>query len=98
MRPIRKRLLAGLALCCTRVAAEPVPTLLFDTDFGGDADDLGAPAMLHNLDNARECEPLAVMSWNAERYAAAVLRGLNAFFRAFPFARVARSDYSWPPD
>jgi hypothetical protein len=95
---MQKRLLVGLALCCTRVAAEPVPALLFDTDFASDADDLGALAMLHNLGNAGECELLAVMSWNTERDAAAAIRGLNAFFRAFPFARMARSDYSWPPD
>jgi len=34
--------------------------IIFDTDFGGDADDLGALAMLHNLHNKGECELLGM--------------------------------------
>ena len=42
--------------------------IIFDTDFGGDADDLGALVMLHNLHGRGECELLAVMSWSTEQY------------------------------
>jgi hypothetical protein len=42
--------------------------IIFDTDHGGDADDLGALVMLHNLHNRGECELLAVMSWSTEQY------------------------------
>ena len=32
--------------------------LIYDTDFGGDADDLGALAMLHQFVDRGECRPL----------------------------------------
>lgn len=38
--------------------------IIFDTDFGGDADDLGALAMLHNLHNQGKCELLGIASWS----------------------------------
>jgi hypothetical protein len=40
---------------CTSLAFSQVK-IIFDTDHGGDADDLGALVMLHNLHNRGECE------------------------------------------
>ncbi len=43
--------------------------IIFDTDFGIDADDLGALAMLHHFVDKNECELAAVMCWSTEQYA-----------------------------
>ncbi len=55
--------------------------LIFDTDFGGDADDLGALAMLHNFIDQGECELLAVMCWNLEEYAVSAIDAVNRFYK-----------------
>jgi len=57
-----------------------VPKIIFDTDIGGDADDLGALAMLHNLHAAGECELLAVMCWSTELYAVPAIDAVNRFY------------------
>lgn len=54
--------------------------LIFDTDFGGDADDLGAIAMLHNFIDRGECELLAIMCWSTEEYAVPGLDAVNRFY------------------
>ena len=54
--------------------------IIFDTDFGGDADDLGALVMLHNLHGRGECELLAVMSWSTEQYVIPALDAVNRFY------------------
>ncbi len=54
--------------------------LIFDTDFGGDADDLGALAMLNNFQNKGECDLLAVMCWNTEKYAVSAIDAVNTFY------------------
>ncbi len=56
------------------------PKIIFDTDFGGDADDLGALAMLHHLENRGECDLLAVMCWNVEPYAVSAISAVNNFY------------------
>jgi len=53
--------------------------IIFDTDFGGDADDLGALTMLHNFVDREECELLAVMCWTAEQYAVPAIDAINRF-------------------
>jgi len=57
-----------------------VPKIIFDTDFGGDADDLGALAMLHHLHNRGACELLAVMWWNTEPYSDSAVSAVNNFY------------------
>ena len=57
--------------------------IIFDTDFGGDADDLGALAMLHHFTNNKECGLLAVMSWTTEMYTIAAIDAVNHFY-GFP--------------
>ena len=47
--------------------------IIFDTDFGGDVDDLGALAMLHHLVDKNECKLLGVMCWSTEQYAVSAL-------------------------
>lgn len=54
--------------------------IIFDTDFGGDADDLGALAMLHHLQDNNEIELLAVMSWSTEKNVVAAIDGVNRFY------------------
>ena len=67
-------------LVCGSAAAGPLPRIIFDTDLGGDADDLGALAMLHNMMTAGECELIAVMNWNTERHALPAIVALNEFY------------------
>ena len=57
------------------------PKIIFDTDFGGDADDLGALAMLHHLIDKKECNLLAVMCWSTERYAVSAIDAVNRFYK-----------------
>lgn len=59
---------------------EPVPKIIFDTDFGGDADDLGALAMLNHFQNRQESDLLAVMCWNTEPYSVAAVSAVNTFY------------------
>ncbi|TVR51655.1 MAG: hypothetical protein EA425_06640 [Puniceicoccaceae bacterium] len=54
--------------------------IILDTDFGGDADDLGALVMLHNLKNRGECELLAIMSWQTERSVIPAMDAVNRFY------------------
>lgn len=54
--------------------------IIFDTDIGGDADDLGAVAMLHNFVNKGECELLAIMSWSTNKYAVPAIDALNRYY------------------
>ncbi len=54
--------------------------IIFDTDFGGDADDLGALAMLHHFVDKGECDLLAVMSWSTEKYAVPAIDAVNRYY------------------
>ncbi|MEE9431091.1 MAG: nucleoside hydrolase [Melioribacteraceae bacterium] len=55
--------------------------IIFDTDFGGDADDLGALAMLHNFVDKGECELLGIMCWSTEQYAVSAIDAVNRFYK-----------------
>jgi inosine-uridine nucleoside N-ribohydrolase len=54
--------------------------IIFDTDFGGDADDLGALAMLNHFVDRKECHLLAVMCWSTEKYAVAAVDAVNRYY------------------
>lgn len=56
------------------------PKIIFDTDIGGDADDLGAIAMLHNYVKRGDCELLAIMSWSNDKYAVPAIDAINRFY------------------
>jgi hypothetical protein len=55
--------------------------IIFDTDFGGDVDDLGALVMLNNFVDKGECELLAVMCWTTETYAVSAVDAVNRFYK-----------------
>ena len=54
--------------------------IIFDTDFGGDADDLGALAMLNHFQNRGESDLLAVMCWNVEKHAVSAIDAVNTYY------------------
>lgn len=54
--------------------------LIFDTDLGGDADDLGALVMLHHFIDRNECELLGIMCWSTEQYAISAIDAVNRFY------------------
>ncbi|MDT0606547.1 nucleoside hydrolase [Croceitalea rosinachiae] len=54
--------------------------IIFDTDFGGDADDLGALAMLNHFQNKGEIDLLSVMCWNVEKHAVSAIDAVNTFY------------------
>jgi inosine-uridine nucleoside N-ribohydrolase len=54
--------------------------IIFDTDFGGDADDLGALVMLHNFMDKGECQLLGIMSWSTEKYVVSAIDAINRFY------------------
>ena len=56
------------------------PKIIFDTDIGGDADDLGAICMLHNYEKRGDCELLAVMSWSTDKFAVPAIDAINRFY------------------
>ena len=58
----------------------PRTRIIFDTDFGGDADDLGALAMLNHFINKEEVDLLAVMCWNLEKYAVSAIDAVNTYY------------------
>lgn len=55
--------------------------IILDTDFGGDADDLGALAMLHHFIDRKECELMAIMSWQLEENAVAGIDAVNRYYK-----------------
>jgi len=57
MKKLKISVLAILILCSQLSFSQP--KIIFDTDIGGDADDLGALAMLHNYVKRGDCELLA---------------------------------------
>ena len=72
--------------------AFPQTRIIFDTDLGGDADDLGALAMLHHFMDRQECKLEAVMCWSTEQYAVSAIDAVNRFY-GHPEIRVgARKD------
>ncbi len=54
--------------------------ILFDTDFGADADDLGALAMLHGFQQTGEADLLGVMIWSTEKYVVPAVDAVNRYY------------------
>jgi inosine-uridine nucleoside N-ribohydrolase len=78
MKLIKKVLAIFLTVFATVLYAQP--KIIFDTDIGGDADDLGALAMLHNFVKRGDCELLAIMSWTTDEYAVPAIDAINRFY------------------
>jgi hypothetical protein len=75
------RLLISLALLPLGLTGLAGQTkIVFDTDFGGDADDLGALVMLHQFMKHGECELLGVMCWSTEKYAVPAIDAINRYY------------------
>ena len=66
--------------------------IIFDTDFGGDADDLGALAMLHHFVDSKECELMAIMCWSTEKYAVSAIDAVNRYYKHPDIPIGARKD------
>ena len=66
--------------------------IIFDTDFGIDADDLGALVMLHHFMDNKECELMAVMCWSTEKYAVSGIDAVNRFYKHPDIPIGARKD------
>lgn len=78
---------SGVLAACSSIepavdaTAEQAPVqIIFDTDFGGDADDLGAVAMLHYYADRGDIDLLAIVSWSHEVYALPALAAVNQFY------------------
>jgi len=76
-----KSLFIALAFVLTSISLHSQAKIIFDTDFGGDADDLGALTMLHNFIDQEECELLAVMCWSTEQYAVPAIDAINRYYK-----------------
>jgi len=79
MSNLKKYMLAIILFLCMNNSYSQVK-IIFDTDFGGDADDLGALAMLHNFVEKKECELLAVLCWSTEKYSVPAIDAVNRFY------------------
>ena len=66
--------------------------IIFDTDFGADADDLGALVMLHHFVESKECELVAVMCWSTEQYAVSAIDAVNRYYKHPDIPIGARKD------
>lgn len=76
-----RRLIVLMILCLsTIISGNAQVKIIFDTDHGGDADDLGALVMLHNLHNRGECELLAIMSWSTDEFVIPAMDAVNRWY------------------
>lgn len=78
MKKIKSLLAILAAFLSINLSAQP--KLILDTDFGMDADDLGALAMLHHFVDHERCELLAIMSWSTEQYAVSAIDAVNQYY------------------
>jgi inosine-uridine nucleoside N-ribohydrolase len=78
MKRLKNSVLVILILCSLISFSQP--KIIFDTDIGGDADDLGALAMLHNYVKRGDCELLAIMIWSTDEFAVPAVDAINRFY------------------
>ena len=71
---------AALLLLGSPAQAAAKVKIIFDTDFGGDADDLGALAMLHGFVERKEADLLAIMVWSTEASAVPAIDAVNRYY------------------
>lgn len=72
-----------LACCLAAFLSGPASAqvkIIFDTDFGADADDLGALAMLHGFVESREADLLAIMVWSTEASVIPAIDAVNRYY------------------
>jgi len=86
-----KRYFLGMLLLVFTISLWSQEKVIFDTDIGGDVDDLGTMAVLHALANNGEIEILATMECKGRYAAVATLDAVNTFFNR-PDIPVGRFD------
>jgi hypothetical protein len=74
-----QRVFIGIFLCFACASSAQV-NIIFDTDIGGDVDDLGALAMLHHFVDKKECNLLGVMCWSTEQYSVSSIDAVNRYY------------------
>ena len=74
------------------------PIIIFDTDFGGDADDLGAIAMLHKFADEDAIDLRAIVLWSNEEYAVPALLGVNQYYGRPDLSIGVREVAAWRTD
>lgn len=85
-------LVLAAAVCgCAPAEKKPVK-IIFDTDIGGDADDLGALAMLNHFVDQGQVDLLAVMCWANDEYAVSAIDAVNRFYKHPEIPIGARKD------
>ena len=77
---IKQFFILVIGLFCLPSIAGTQVKIIFDTDLGGDFDDLGALAMLHHFVDKQECDLLAVMCWSTEQYAVSAIDAVNRYY------------------
>lgn len=78
-----KNLLLLVACCLSVFLSRPAAAqekIIFDTDFGADADDLGALAMLHGFIDSGEADLLAIMVWSTEASVIPAIDAVNRYY------------------
>ena len=90
----------GVASCSLAEAADlnflendqSVPAIIYDTDYAGDVDDVGALAILHTMADSGEAEILSVMISSGDHYAFRAVDTINTYYgrRIFPSASPGR--------
>ncbi|MEM7327463.1 MAG: nucleoside hydrolase [Pseudomonadota bacterium] len=90
---------------CTSLGSAPqdqsvsaVPQIVFDTDFGGDADDLGAIAMLHHYADLGIIDLKAITLWSNEKYVLPALSAVNTYYGRPDLAVGVREVPVWRTD
>ena len=79
-RTIALVLLVGTVGTVGTVAAEPQLNIIFDTDMGGDCDDVGALYILHGAVERGEAKLLATMGCVSSKAIAPALDAINIWF------------------
>jgi len=97
MKAIKLIILISMSLLSSTVSYSQ-ERIIFDTDIGGDADDLGALAMLHHFIDRGECDLLAVMCWSTEKYAVSAIDAVNRYYSHPDIPVGARKDQTFYTD
>jgi len=92
-------IIATSTACSFKAEEAKMTKIIFDTDFGYDADDLGALAMLHYFIDKDECDVLGIACWSNESYGVSAIDAVNKFYgnADIPIG-VRKKDGTWDCD
>jgi len=77
---MKKNILLGMFWAFVMHIMNAQEKVIFDTDFGADADDLGALVMLHYYVEKGECDLLGVACWQNEQDAVPAIHAVNKYY------------------